>query len=191
MAVQITSSQRKYLRKRTKVVELDPSEMLGELNIIPYLDIVVNLIMFLLATTEAVLLIAQIETDLPKIAKGGATRNREQEVTTPLNLNVTVTENGVMVSGSGGKLAPGCQDIESGGRVTVPKKGANYNWDALTECVFRVKQKFDTEDTVTVSADPQVQFEHVVTAMDAVRAKGKGKSAKELFPQVLISVGVR
>ncbi len=191
MAVHITSTQRKYIRKRTKVVELDPSEMVGELNIVPYLDIVINLIMFLLATTEAVLLIAQIETDLPKIARGGRRSDQEQEVTTPLNLNVTVTEKGVMMSGSGGKLAPGCQDIEAGGQVTVPKKGAEYDWDALTECAFRVKQKFDTEDTVTVSADPQVQFEHVVTAMDAVRAKGEGKSVKELFPQVLISVGVR
>lgn len=190
MAFRITATQRKYIRKRTKPVELDPSETSGELNIIPYLDIVVNLIMFLLATTEAVLLIAQIETDLPKIAKGGRGK-KDAEVTTPLNLNVTVTEKGVMVSGSGGKLAPGCQDIESGGRVTVPKKGTKYDWNALTECAWRVKQKFQDEETVTVSADPQVQYEHVVNAMDAVRARGKGKSAKELFPQVLISVGVR
>jgi len=189
MAVRITSTQRKYIRKRTKDVELDPSEMVGELNIVPYLDIVVNLIMFLLATTEAVLLIAQIESDLPKIARRGGTT--KGEVTTPLNLNVTVTEKGVLVSGSGGKLAPGCADVEAGGRVTVPKKGNKYDWDALTECAWRVKQSYPVESTVTVSADPAVQFENVVNAMDAVRAKGKGKAAKELFSEVLISVGVR
>src|ERR1700748_2714460 len=95
-----TPKQRAYIRKHSKDPHLDPSEMVGELNIVPFLDIVVNLIMFLLATTEAVLLISQIESDLPKIARG---RGKGPDIATPLNLNVTVTEGGVFVSGSGGK----------------------------------------------------------------------------------------
>jgi biopolymer transport protein TolR len=176
--------QRAYIRKRSKHVELDPSEVAGELNIIPFLDIVVNLIMFLLATTEAVLLISQIESDLPKIASG---RSKGADVATPLNLNVTVVSAGVLVSGSGGKLAPGCTGIDTGRTVTVPMKGKDYDWTGLTECVARVKEQFKDEDTVTISADPQVQYEHVVKAMDSVRSKAK----EELFPKVLISVGIR
>ena len=84
-----TPRQRAYIRKRSKDPTVDPSEMVGELNIVPFLDIVVNLIMFLLATTEAVLLISQIESDLPKIAKG---RSKGADVATPLNLNVTVPD---------------------------------------------------------------------------------------------------
>jgi biopolymer transport protein TolR len=179
-----TPKQRAYIRKRSKGANLDPSEMVGELNIVPFLDIVVNLIMFLLATTEAVLLISQIESDLPKISRG---RNSKTDVATPLNLNVTVTDDGVIVSGSGGKLAPGCTGIQQSRLVTVPKKGKNYDWPGLTECVARVKQQFHDEHTVTVSADPQVQYEYVVTAMDAVRGKGKDT----LFPDVMISVGIR
>ena len=179
-----TPRQRAYIRKRTKDVHVDPSEMVGELNIVQFLDIVVNLIMFLLATTEAVLLISQIESDLPKIARGAS---RPSEVATPLNLNVTVTETGVIVSGSGGKLAPGCTGVEMGRALTVAKKGTNYDWPGLTDCVARVKQQYQSEHSVTVSADPQVQYEYVVAAMDAVRTKGKDP----LFPDVLISVGVR
>src|SRR4051794_10370868 len=119
-----TSRQRAYIRKRTQGDNLDPSQMVGELNIVPFLDIVVNLIMFLLATTEAVLVISQIESDLPKIAKG---RSRGGDVTTPLNLNVTVTEGGVIVSGSGGKLGRGCTGIDTSRELTVPKKGAAYD----------------------------------------------------------------
>jgi biopolymer transport protein TolR len=179
-----TPRQRAYIRKRTADVHMDPSEMVGELNIIPFLDIVVNLIMFLLAPTEAVLLISQIESDLPKIARG---RSNSADVATPLNLNVTVTDAGVIVSGSGGKLAPGCSSIEQSRSVTVPKKGNGYDWPGLTDCVARVKQQYKDEHAVTVSADPQVQYEFVVAAMDAVRTKG----TESLFPDVLISVGVR
>ena len=159
--------------------------MMGELNIVPFLDIVVNLIMFLLATSEAVLLMAQIEMNSPKIAKG---RSRSTEdVQTPLNLNVTVTGKGVIVSGSGGKLAPGCEGIEAGGDVTVPMVKDGYDWPALTQCVAKVKAKFEDETTVTISADPTIHYEHVVAAMDHVRNDGDN----ELFPEVLIAVGVR
>lgn len=184
MPAKFSSRQRIYVRKHTRTRDLDPSEMVGELNIVPFLDIVVNLIMFLLATTEAVLLISQIESDLPKISRG---RGKKASVETPLNLNVTVTANGVLVSGSGGKLAPGCQDIAPGGQVTVARRQDKYDWHALTECVAHVKQQFADEDTVTVGADPQIAYEHVVAAMDAVRSK-KGE---DLFPNVLISVGMR
>ena len=74
-----------------------------------------------------------------------------------------------------------------GRTITVPKKGKDYDWPGLTECVARIKQQFKDENSVTISADPQVQFEQVVASMDAVRSKAK----EELFPQVLISVGVR
>ncbi len=157
MARTLSARQRIYVRKHARALDLDPSEMAGELNVIPFLDIVVNLIMFLLATTEAVLLIAQIESDLPKISRG---QGKKSSVETPLNLNVTVTENGVLVSGSGGKLAPGCLEIAPGGQVTVARKQLAYDWAGLTECVSRVKQQFEAEDTVTVSADPQVAYEH-------------------------------
>lgn len=178
-----TPKQRAYIRKRGKPKELDPSEVVGELNIVPFLDIVMNLIMFLLATTEAVLLISQIESDLPKIAHGRS----KGDIATPLNLNVTVVDGGVIVSGSGGKLARGCTGIDSGRDITVPKKGKDYDWSGLTECASRVKQQYHDERSVTVSADPQVEYEYVVAAMDAVRNRGKDP----LFPDVMISVGVR
>lgn len=181
----LTPRQRSYVRKRTKHVELDPSELAGELNIIPFLDIVVNLIMFLLATSEAVLLMSQIESDLPKIARGRS--KSPEKVETPLNLNIMVTENGVLVSGSGGKLAQGCEGIEPGPTVTVPSLQGGYDWPGLTSCVARVKNKFAEETSVTVSADPQVEYAHIIAAMDAVRHEGE----RELFPNVLISVGVR
>jgi biopolymer transport protein TolR len=185
--LKLSPRQRSYIRKRANAGQLDPSEMVGELNIIPFLDIVVNLIMFLLATSEYVLMISQIESDLPKISRG---RSKSAEaVDTPLNLNVTVTDAGVIVTGSGGKLSPGCTSLDPAGSrsITVPRKGKTYDWAGLTECASKVKKQFDDEDTVMVGADPQIQYEHIVAAMDAMRGKGK----VELFPKVLVSVGLR
>lgn len=186
MPVHLSPRQRLYIRKRSKRQEVDASEVVGELNIIPFLDIVVNLIMFLLITAEFMLLISQIESDLPKLS---STRGQGADVSTPLNLNVTVTESGVLVSGSGGKLAPGCANLDpSGSRsITVPRREGKYDWQALTECATRVKAQFAEETSVTVSADPQIQYEHLVAAMDAVRRSER----QELFPQVLVSVGIR
>ena len=186
MAFKLSGRQRTYIRKRT-TTHVDPSEVVGELNIVPFLDIVVNLIMFLLATSEYVLLISQIQSDLPQIARGRS--KSADEVTTPLNLNVTVTDAGVIVTGSGGKLAVGCTSIDTpGSRVaTVARKGKDYDWKGLTECASKVKSQFADEDTVTVSADAQIHYEHIVAAMDAMRRSGKD----ELFPKVMISVGIR
>src|SRR5690348_6851830 len=107
----LTPQQRNYIRRRTKVHDPDPSEIAGELNIVPFLDIVVNLIMFLLATSEAVLAIVQIEAQLPQLGgKSSGGGNSEPG----LNLNVTLTDGGLIVTGSGGKLAPGCQEVSTG-----------------------------------------------------------------------------
>jgi biopolymer transport protein TolR len=181
----LTSTQRAYIRRRSKYHEPDPSELSSELNIIPFLDIVVNLIMFLLATSEAVLAIIQIEAQLPQLSGGGKGQNKEPG----LNLNVTVTEAGIIVTGSGGKLAPGCQDTATGRVITVAKKGADYDWPGLTDCVTKIKAvpQFSDENEVIIGADPMIQYEHVVAAMDAVR----GTDKNELFPQVLLSAGVR
>ena len=181
-----TPQQRQYIRKRTKVHDLDPSEMAGELNIVPFLDIVVNLIMFLLVATMSIIAVFQIESQLPDYRRGVGSRAANREAT--LNLSVTIVPNGVIVSGSGGKLAPGCRDTASGAVITVPKlPSGQYDWQGLTDCAAYVKQEFQEERQVIVSADPLIEYQHLVQAMDALR----NKDTEELFPEVLISAGVR
>jgi hypothetical protein len=105
-----------------------------------------------------------------------------------LNLNVTVVENGVIVAGTGGKLAPGCESLATGRVVTVPRNGSRYDWAALRECARKLKERFEDETKVTVSADPMVEYQHLLSAMDAVRETNEGDV---LFDEVLLSAGVR
>ena len=183
----LTPQQRNYIRKRTKYHEPDPSEIVGELNIIPFLDITVNLTMFLLIAASTVAFFSQVAAQLPEYRRGGV-GSRGASSAEQLNLNVTVTENGVIVAGSGGKLAPGCETTAGGRVLTVPKRSnGEYDWEALTTCVARVKEQFPEETQVTVSADQLVEYRYLIGAMDAIRNRG----ADELFPQVMLSAGVR
>ena len=193
----LTTRQKSYIRKRTKLVEADPSEVAGELNIVPFLDIVTNIIMFLLATTAAVLTVVQLEAHLPTLAAG---RSRGGAApTNALNLSVTVSEEGLIVSGSGGKLAPGCRDTQTGRVITVPllpnpnvdENGDGlpdlYDWPALTRCLSVVHGTFPDERQSILTADPNVEYRHIVRAMDAMRSDG----TVELFPDILLSGGLR
>ena len=45
---------------------------------------------------------------------------------------------------------------------------------------------YEEATAVTLSADPEVPYDHLISAMDAVRGEDD-----ELFPDVLLSAGVR
>jgi biopolymer transport protein TolR len=184
--MKLTPRQRTIIRKRTKHHVLDPSEEDGELNIVPFLDIVVNLIIFLLATTAQVLAVAQLDAQLPTLGRSSRSSSPIEEGST-LNLSVTIAEAGVIVSGSGGKLGPGCEQVQSGRVITVPKRGNAYDWAGLTQCAQRLKRRFPDEERVILTADPAVEYQHLIAAMDALRQNG----SDELFPEVLLSAGVR
>lgn len=185
--MQLTPRQQAYLRKRTKHQELDPSEAAGELNIVPFLDIVVNLILFLLATSAQVMIVAELDAHLPSLSRGRRASS-SQEQGSSLNLSVSIAQNGIIVAGSGGKLAPGCTQMQPGRVITVPRgRDGSYNWEDLTRCVARVHSQFPDENQVILSADDQIEYEHLIHAMDALRSEG----TQPLFPNVMLSAGQR
>jgi biopolymer transport protein TolR len=180
----LSSAQKLFIRRRLRRAESDdPAAAAGELNIIPFLDIVVNLIMFLLVTIVSVLALSQVEVDLPR--HGPPCRGAHCQ--SSLDLGVTLTDRGIWVSGTGGVLANGC-GVESGtGAPTLPIRDGAYDYEALTNCLRHVKGEFPEEDTVIVSADPNIHYEEVLRAMDASRADARGP----LFPRVLVAASVR
>ncbi len=187
----LTPRQRAYVRKHTKFEEPDPSEVEGELNIVPFLDITVNIIVVLLMLTTMIALFMQISVRLPTTKRGGLGGGGKQEET--LNLTIALTRQGIIVSGSGGKLAPGCQTTTTSATITIPATAGSdgqprYDWKALRECMKVVHQNFPDEDQATFLADPPIHFRHLVSAMDATREDEKGQP---LFPRVLLSAGVR
>jgi len=180
----LTPQQRAFVRRRTRRADPDPSEGSGELNVVPFLDIVVNLILFLLVTTTTVLAISQVEAQLPGYdapCRGG------QCPEDSLELSVHLTSGGIVVAGSGGQVAEGCRETAAGGGTTLPSTATGYDFSALRSCAARIKDAHPAEDEVIVGADPTVPYEDVVGAMDALRNDG----SRPLFPEVMLSAGVR
>ncbi|HEY8432854.1 MAG TPA: biopolymer transporter ExbD [Sandaracinaceae bacterium] len=186
MSAKLSPQQRAYVRKRTANPEPDPSEVMGELNIVPFLDIVVNIIIFLLATTQAVLAIAEIEANLPTLGRRVGSSALDNTGST-LNLSVTLTRAGVIVGASGGFMAQGCTTTAPRGVVSVPTRNGSYDWQGLTRCARRIKNEFPDETRVILSADPEIEYEHLIAAMDALRSDG----TDQLFPEVMLSAGLR
>lgn len=63
-AQRVRSKQRAAVKRREDDIETEEMES-GELNLIPYLDMVTNLMLFLLASVSAGLILVQIDTTLP------------------------------------------------------------------------------------------------------------------------------
>ncbi len=180
MSAILTPRQRRMLRAAQRAkAERDPSESGGELNIVPFLDIVVNLMLFLLATSAVTMAVAQIEVDVP-----GTCGGRDcPEIEPGLDLTATITDRGVVLSGHDGFVAPGCEQTSSAAVTTI----AGHDYEALRACAERLHAAYPIERSVIITADPAVEYEHVIATMDAMR----GSDDAPLFPGVRLAAGLR
>src|SRR3954464_206537 len=127
MPEKLSAAQRSKVRRLSAPKELAPDEEGGELNIVPFLDIVTNVLMFVLATVT-VTFTATIDTYPPRAASGA------RAPTTPtLGLTVLVVPDGFSIKASGGNVAPGCNDRGPG--VAIPKKDNDYDYAGMKNCV--------------------------------------------------------
>jgi biopolymer transport protein TolR len=98
-AHRLRSKTRAAVRRREEQIEDDERES-GELNLIPYLDIVTNLMLFLLASISAGLILVQINTTLPDKGPTAPTVTKpppQNPDELPLTLVVSVTRDRVLV----------------------------------------------------------------------------------------------
>lgn len=177
----LSPAQRSRIRRLARFREPAPGEEAGELNIIPYLDIIMNIIVFVIATL-AVVFMSTIEMQPPSAGGGRSTRME----TKALNLTALVTSDGIALKTSSGNIATGCQAIGSG--ITIPKKGdSSHDYAELTRCARELKrqnERFAEETQVTITANPDVDYQVIITTMDAFREDQQGV----LFPDVHFGV---
>jgi biopolymer transport protein TolR len=175
----LTSAQKNKIRRLAIQAPKGQETEGGELNVVPFLDIITNVLMFVLATVS-VTFTATIDTNPPR----HGTRPPESRA---LDLAVLVVPDGFSLKAQGGNVAPGCNDTGAG--LAIPKRDGAYDYDALRTCAAKLKKtdtRFAGENGVTISANPQIPYDVVIATMDAVRTSTDGD---DLFPQVSFGVG--
>ena len=202
-------------REMTRVEE--EQEVGGEINLVPYLDIVVNTVIFLLATTASTLALANINVNSPRYeeAPAGASAAQPDEDKPKLNLTVAISFTGFIVAGAGGVMTAAdgssptirCGAPLQQGRCPAflaTRTGSageretawvdNYNYQALAKLLKQIKEKYPLERQAILTADRLIPYKVVVDTMDTLRGLATSKCTGQdgcLFDQVILSAGVQ
>lgn len=191
-AAQVKAKARAAMKRREDEVEQDEMES-GELNLVPYLDIVTNVMLFLLASVTGGLLLGNINSALPEYAAAGAAGAIDEPAEPPIQLVVAVTKPEILVfslSGQEGTLqAPKT-------KIAARKPGEDYDYSKISETAVEiVKRRWPDKEArpegsteVILMADPEIPYHVVVGVMDALRQQADGTI---LFPDVLFSTGIQ
>lgn len=158
----------------------------GELNIVPYLDILMNLIIFMLLSMAGLATFGMLNVNAPSYggpSAGGPSENEKPALT----LTVAIGKKGFYIAATGGVL-PGESDGSGApgeGAPAIPRKAdGSYDYDALTAKMMEIKANFPQESKVIVAAEADTDYDSLVQTLDATR---ETKDRKLLFPDVTLA----
>jgi len=165
-------------------------------NITPMMNLMVVLIPLLLTSAEFVRL-GVIELNLPPAAmgpEGEMLNSLPQEETRKLDLSITITDRGFFISSSLAVLGG-----EREGEPSVPKIKGNgstleYDFQALSQKLYEIKKKaadrFSDSENIILMAEPEIDYQTIVSTMDAARSIQVNGKEELLFPNVSLSAGI-
>ncbi len=183
------SVDQSYVRKSKK--RFHHEEESHELNIVPYLDIVMNLIMFLLVTQATMVTLGIIDVTAPTYASAGPGPTPPDPEKKDLTLTIGIAREGFFIAAKGGVL-PGeteespelTADNVTKRPPTVPLKAdGSYDYAQLRDKLRAIKTVFPDAHAVFLAADADITYEVVVKTLDASREDSRGL----LFPDVAFS----
>ena len=179
-SAQVRSKARAAMGRREEEIEEEEIQG-GEINLVPYLDIVTNLMLFLLASVSSGYILGQIDTTLPDHAaantKPAVDPNKKPDEQ-PLQLIVSVTKNRLIlwsVSGLEGTL----KEPKLSAGLLPPKKASDppaFDYDKLNAALLEIstrrwagkKRPMDTYE-ILLQADGEIPYETIITVMDYMR----------------------
>ncbi|XXF75552.1 biopolymer transporter ExbD [Myxococcaceae bacterium GXIMD 01537] len=165
-----------YSRRKLKIRE---EEETGELNIVPYLDILMNLIIFMLLSITGLASFGILNVNAPNY--GGPTTGVAQEEKPDeqkLVLSVLISKTGHFVNTEHTVLG-----AEKGAPTVPLKADGTYDYEALTRQMVQIKGAVPGETKVIIAAEADTAYEVLIQTMDAIREDGQKRL---LFPDVTL-----
>ena len=186
MSGKLTAAQHAIVKRKAKPKHVDPADEAGELNIIPFLDIVTNILMFILATITTVFT-ATIAVPQPASSNSAGPPSDRDE----FNVTVKVMREGYVVGASGGFLQPGCT-VVGNASITVPLLNGVHDGPALTRCMQAIRShpewgpQLRTRHNINVATNGDVPYHTLVETLDAVRESRP--NAADLFTEPTLGI---
>lgn len=157
---------------RSREVEGEEEGADADLNLTPYLDIMMNLVIFLIFSFQVIIEFRLIDVVPPAVGSSAAA-SASQENPKP-QPTLLITRQGYRLISSQPDLMPA---------VDIPKKGEKYDAAELKDRLISWKKEFGLGESIVFTADLETEYQVVVEAMDAIRMDGK----EYLFPDVLLA----
>ena len=144
-----------------------------QLDITPFLNLMVALVPFLLVTA-VFSRVAILELNLPSTRQMEASEEQKQII------EIIIREHKL-------ELSDGTKVLSS-----YKKSGDNYDLAGLSGALVELKAKFPEKTDASILLERRIQYDHLVQVMDTVRAKqpdgdeGAASERKALFPDISI-----
>jgi len=153
----------------------------GELNLVPYMDIMVNLIMFILLSMTSFIQMKIINVSVPAIGDDTMeAADKDDEKTLAIVVGI-VDKKGFIISVDG-NFMEGTPPNEP----TIPNLAdGKYDFAMLTTKMAKVKSMDSKQTALTIVPDKRIDYSTLVKTMDAIRRDVGGQV---LFPDVLLGV---
>jgi biopolymer transport protein ExbD len=214
-AAQVRAKARMAMKRREEDIEVEEMEG-GELNLVPYLDIITNVVLFLLASVTTGLVLGTVNSALPEFSAAAAASDAAANPTDepPVQMVVAVTKKEIQLFS-----LSGLEGTVQAPKLKLPAQGGTYPYGKLTEAAQEiVKRRWadrpplvssgggkaecirdgkpaaldqcrpDKATEVFLIVDGDVRYEVVIATMDALRESADGTL---LFPGVIFSSGIQ
>jgi biopolymer transport protein TolR len=166
-----------YSRRKLKPREEDET---GELNIVPYLDILMNLIIFMLLSINGLTAFGILNVNAPSYGGPSTSVASEDNPDQPrLTLSVLISKKGHFVNSENAILG------EQGAPTISLKPDGSHDYAALNAQMVKIKNAFPSETKVIVAADADIPYEALIQTMDAIR-ETQDRTHRLLFPDVTL-----
>ncbi len=152
----------------------------------PIMNLMVVLIPLLLSSAQLIK-ISMIELNLPPasvnetLTSTSNKKNQEKKV----ELAITITDKGFYITGPSSALK------SKRGKLVLLKQDGEYDYPGLAQQLYTIKsrltkRKSDT-NAITIQAEPQVDYQTLVSTMDAARSIRVDGQNVILFPKASMS----
>jgi len=162
-------------RKKSKFVET-----VEDINLIPIMNLVLCLIPLVLFKTQLVK-IGMVNVSAPKVGPSSAKPQEEDKDKKPLGLTVALSKEGFLLKATGADLSTLLGKGDASG-VKIPMKSetyatksgdeekvSTYDYIDLYKNLLQLRNMYEDDKLLTLTAEPELEFKYLIRTMDIVR----------------------